>query len=219
MSRRIGSGEVARHTAPRLRGGSATRFVCLIVGLFVFAVGIVCLYEAKLGLSPWDVLNQGIAKHSPLSFGEANICVGVTVLALAALLGARIGLGTVANATLVGAFVDQLLRSNWVTDRVHDSLTAHVVYVILGIALMGIATALYIGATFGAGPRDSLMLVLSLRTHARIGVVRALLEAAALLVGFALGGKVGVATLVYVVTIGPAVEASFAGFDRSPLTL
>lgn len=219
MCRRIGSREVAKHTAPRLRGGSAARFVCLIAGLFVFAVGIVCLYEAKLGLSPWDVLNQGIAKHSPLSFGEANICVGVTVLALAALLGARIGLGTVANATLVGAFVDQLLRSNWVTDRVHDSLTVHILYVIAGIALMGIATALYIGATFGAGPRDSLMLVLSLRSHARIGVVRALLEAAALLVGFALGGKVGVATLVYVIAIGPAVEASFAVFDRSPVTL
>jgi uncharacterized membrane protein YczE len=210
---------VAKHTAPRFRGGPATRFVVLIAGLFVFAVGIVCLYEAKLGLSPWDVLNQGIAKHSPLSFGEANICVGLTVLSLAALLGARIGLGTVANATLVGAFVDQLLRSSWVLERARDSLTLHIVYVFVGIALMGIATAIYIGATFGAGPRDSLMLVVSLRTHVRIGIVRALLEAAALVAGFALGGKVGVATLVYVVAIGPAVEASFALTDRSPLTL
>jgi uncharacterized membrane protein YczE len=210
---------VAKHTAPRFRGGTATRFVVLIAGLFVFAIGIVCLYEGRLGLSPWDVLNQGIAKHSPLSFGEANICVGVTVLSLAALLGARIGVGTVANATLVGAFVDQLLRSDWVLDRAHDSLTLHVVYVVIGIALMGLATAIYIGATFGAGPRDSLMLVLSLRTHVRIGIVRALLEAGALVAGFALGGKVGVATLVYVVAIGPAVEASFALADRSPLTL
>jgi uncharacterized membrane protein YczE len=217
--RRIGSAEVARHTAPRLRGGTATRFVCLIGGLFVFAVGIVCLYEGRLGLSPWDVLNQGIARHSPLSFGEANICVGVTVLALGALLGARIGLGTVANAVLVGAFVDQLLRIGWVTERAHDSTTVHVVLVIAGIALMGIATALYIGATFGAGPRDSLMLVLSLRTHARIGIVRALLEATALVAGFVLGGKVGVATLIYVVAIGPVVEASFALADRSPFTL
>lgn len=210
---------MAKHTAPRLRGGTATRFVVLIAGLFIFAVGIVCLYEARLGLSPWDVLNQGIAKHSPLSFGEANICVGVTVLSLAALLGARVGVGTVANATLVGAFVDQLLRSGWVTDRVHDSLTLHIAYVVLGIALMGIATAIYIGATFGAGPRDSLMLVLSLRTHARIGIVRALLEATALVAGFLLGGRLGVATLVYVVAIGPAVEASFGLADRSPLTL
>ena len=210
---------MAKHTAPRLRGGTATRFVCLIAGLFVFAVGIVCLYQARLGLSPWDVLNQGIAKHSPLSFGEANICVSVVVLTMAALLGARIGLGTVANAVLVGTFVDQLLRIGWVTDRAHDSTAIHIVLVVAGIVLMGIATALYIGATFGAGPRDSLMLVVSLRTHARIGIVRGLLEACALFAGFALGGKVGVATLIYVVAIGPAVEASFTLFDRSPLTL
>jgi uncharacterized membrane protein YczE len=210
---------VARHSAPRFRGDTTTRFVVLIAGLFVFAIGIVCFYEARLGLSPWDVLNQGVAKHTPLSFGEANICVGVTVLALAALLGARIGLGTVANATLVGTFVDQLLRIGWVTDRAHDSTAVHIGLVLAGTALMGLATALYIGATFGAGPRDSLMLVLSLRTHARIGIVRGLLEAAALAAGFALGGKVGLATLFYVVAIGPAVEASFALFDRSPLTL
>jgi uncharacterized membrane protein YczE len=210
---------VKRHTAPRFHGGTKRRFVVLIAGLFVFAIGIVCLYEARLGLSPWDVLNQGIAKHSPLSFGEANICVGVTVLALAATLGARIGLGTVANAVLVGAFVDQLLRIGWVTDRAHDSATVHVGLVIAGTALMGLATAIYIGATFGAGPRDSLMLVLSLRTHARIGIVRGLLEATALVAGFVLGGKVGVATLVYVAAIGPAVEASFALAEHSPFTL
>jgi uncharacterized protein len=210
---------VARHTAPRLRGGTATRAVCLLTGLFVFAVGIVCLYEGRLGLSPWDVLNQGVAKHTPLSFGEANIAVGVSVLALAATLGARIGVGTVANAVLVGTFVDQLLRLSVVTDRAHDPLVVRIVLLIVGIVLMGIATALYVGAIFGAGPRDSLMLVISLRTHVRFSIVRGLLEAAPLVAGFLLGGKVGVGTLVYVVAIGPAVETSFALAERSPLTL
>ncbi|HEV2592271.1 MAG TPA: hypothetical protein VGU02_10310 [Gaiellaceae bacterium] len=210
---------MARHTAPRLRGGTATRFVALFTGLFVFAIGIVCLYESKLGLSPWDVLNQGVAKHTPLSFGEANICVGVTVLVLGLLLGARIGFGTVSNAVFVGTFVDQLLRIDWVTDRAHDPVAVRIVLIAIGIVLMGIATALYVGASFGAGPRDSLMLVLSLRTHARIGLVRGVLEAVPLVVGFLLGGKVGIGTLVYVVAIGPVVEASFALFDRSPVTL
>lgn len=165
------------------------------------------------------MLNQGIAKHTPLSFGEANICVSVVVLTIAGLLGARIGYGTAANAVLVGAFVDQLLRIDWVTARAHDPLPTRIALLALGIVLMGVATALYIGASFGAGPRDSLMLVLSLRTHVRIGVVRAILETVPLVTGFALGGKVGVGTLAYVVAIGPAVEASFALADWSPATV
>lgn len=165
------------------------------------------------------MLNQGIARHSPLSFGEANICVSVVVLTIAGLLGARIGYGTAANAVLVGAFVDQLLRIGWVTDRAHDPLQERVALLALGVTLMGVATALYIGANFGAGPRDSLMLVLSLRAHVRIGVVRTILETVPLVAGFALGGKVGVGTLAYVVAIGPAVEASFALADWSPATV
>jgi len=139
---------VIRHSAPHLPGGSATRAACLLGGLFVFAVGIVCLYEARLGLSCWDVLNQGIAKHSPLSFGESNVCVSVIVLAIAAQLGARIGPGTIANAILVGTFVDQLLRIDWVTDRAHVLVAVRTALLVLGMVLTGIATALYVGASF-----------------------------------------------------------------------
>jgi uncharacterized protein len=206
-----------RHRAPELRGSVATRAVILIVGLFVFAVGIVCLYEARLGLSSWDVLNQGIAKHTPLSFGEANIAVSMVVLTIAWLLGARIGFGTVANAILVGTFVDQLLRLNVVTGLAHDPLGVRIALLVLGIGLMGIATALYVGAAFGAGPRDSLMLVISARTHVRIRIVRFFLEAVPLVIGFALGGKVGIGTLVYLVAIGPVVEWSFALVEHTPL--
>ncbi len=208
-----------RHNpAPRLRGGTATRAVVLVVGLAIFAAGIVALYEARLGLSSWDVLNQGIAKHSPLSFGVANIAVGCAVLLAAASLGARIGAGTIANAVLVGTFVDLFLRVHAVTDLSHTTLATRTMLLGLGIVLMGIATALYVGASFGAGPRDSLMLVLTQRTGVRIGVVRGLLEAAATASGFVLGGKVGIGTVVYVVAIGPVVEASFALLGRSPLS-
>jgi uncharacterized protein len=206
-----------RHKAPELRGSVTTRAAVLIVGLFVFAVGIVCLYEARLGLSSWDVLNQGIAKHTPLSFGEANIAVSVVVMAIAWLLGARIGFGTVANAILVGTFVDQLLRLQVVTNRAHDPLGVRIALLLIGIGLMGIATALYVGASFGAGPRDSLMLVLAARTHVRIRIVRFCLEAVPLAIGFVLGGKVGIGTLIYLVAIGPVVEGSFALVEHTPL--
>ena len=190
----------------------------LVVGLAVFALGIVSLYEAKLGLSPWDVLNQGIAKHSPLSFGIANIAVGCFVLGLGFFLGARIGAGTVANAVLVGSFVDLFLRVHAVRHLSDAALSTRICLLAAGVLLMGVATAIYIGASFGAGPRDSLMLALAQRTRLRVGAVRALLEAAALGAGFVLGGKVGVGTVVYVVAIGPAVEASFAALGRSPLS-
>jgi len=91
------------HTPPRVRGGLAARGAALIFGVFLFALAIVCQLESKLGLSPWDTLHQGIAKHSPLSFGVANICVGAVVLGIAWALGAKVGIGTVANVILVGA--------------------------------------------------------------------------------------------------------------------
>jgi uncharacterized membrane protein YczE len=204
-------------SAPYVRGGRTARLLSLLAGLGVFAFGIVLTLESRLGLSPWDVLNQGIARHSPLSFGEANIVVALCVLMLGWSLGARIGLGTVANAVLVGAFVDQFLRIDALHRLASEPLAQRVLLDLAGIALVGIATAFYIGARFGAGPRDSLMLVGTRRTRFRVGVVRALLEGSALVAGFALGGTVGVGTLAFALLVGPSVEASFFLLGRSPL--
>jgi uncharacterized membrane protein YczE len=177
----------------------------------------VALLESKLGLSPWDVLNQGLAKHSPLTFGLANIAVGLVVLVVAWVLGAPPGLGTVANAVLIGLFIEALTRIGPVESLADAPLAARAALLPVGIALMGVGSAFYIGANYGAGPRDSLMLVLARRTRRRIGLVRAGLEASALVVGFALGGTVGIGTLAFALSIGPAVEASFGLLARSPL--
>lgn len=205
------------HAPPVVRGGLAVRGASLLVGLFACAVGIVLLLESKLGLSPWDVLHQGIAKHTPLSFGLANVVVGVVVLAAAFALGARIGLGTVANATLIGTFVALLLRIPAVTGLGHAPLGVRVVLLVLGTPCFGLGTAFYVGAALGAGPRDSLMLVLSRRTGVRIGIVRTAIELGAVGGGVALGGTVGVGTLAFALGIGPCVEAAFALLERSPL--
>ncbi|HZT90885.1 MAG TPA: hypothetical protein VFA05_02500 [Gaiellaceae bacterium] len=190
----------------------------LLAGLFAFAFGIVCLYESRLGLSPWDVLNQGISKHSPLSFGTANIAVGCTILATTIMLGTRIGPGTVANAILVGTFVDLLLRVRAMTQLARTDAPVRLLLLAAGIAVIGAATAIYVGAGFGAGPRDSLMLSLTRVSGVRVGVVRAALEAAATLSGFLLGGTVGIGTVVFVLAVGPAVEASFTLLARSPFS-
>jgi uncharacterized membrane protein YczE len=203
----------------RLRGSLGVRLAALVLGLFLFAAGIVALFESRLGLSPWDVLHQGIALHTPLSFGEANIVVGVVVLAVAAALGARIGIGTVANAVLVGAFVQVLTSLSGVAALADAPLGVRVLLLPLGLALLGAGSGLYLGADLGAGPRDSLMVVGARRTSIRIGVVRAVLELSALAAGWALGGTVGIGTLVAAVGIGPAVELSFWLLARSPLAL
>src|SRR3954465_15458314 len=93
------------HAAPRLRGGRGARAAFLVPGPLLCALGIICFLESRLGLPPWDVLHQGLAKRTPLSFGVANEVVGVLVLALAWSLGARVGIGTVGNAVLIGLFI------------------------------------------------------------------------------------------------------------------
>lgn len=199
---------------PVVRGGRPVRWAALVLGLVLFALGIVLLLESGLGLSPWDVLNQGVSEHTPLSFGQANIAIAFGVLVLARLLGARIGPGTIANAILIGVFVDALLGLDRIEALSEAGLGWRVAMLVAGIAVIGLGSGLYIGASLGAGPRDSLMLVLALRTHVRIGVVRAALEAAVTVVGFALGGTVGVGTLLFAFGIGPAVELAFGGLVR-----
>ncbi len=208
---------VVMRDTPHVRGGLLVRVPVLLVGLALFAAGIVALLESQLGLSPWDVLHQGISQHTSLSFGEANVVVSAVVLAVAWLLGARIGFGTVANALLVGSLVQLLMSLGFVDGLSDDPLGVRIALLAAGIGLMGVGTALYLGAGLGAGPRDSLMVVGAQRTHIRIGVVRAVLELSVLGLGIALGGTFGVGTIVYAIGIGPSVELAFWLLARSPL--
>src|SRR3954469_6720734 len=172
------------HAAPRLRGGRVARSLWLVGGLFLCSAGIVAFLESKLGLPPWDVLHQGIANHTPLSFGVANEVVAVAVLVLAWTFGSNPGYGTVANAVLIGAFVALVTPLHAMQRLESWPLGARVVLLAAGLAAFGAGTALYIGAGVGAGPRDSLMLVGSRRSGIRIGAVRALLESSVLVIGF-----------------------------------
>jgi uncharacterized membrane protein YczE len=201
-----------------LRGGPVARAVWLVSGLFLCAVGILCFLEAGLGLPPWDVLHQGIAEKTPLSFGAANQVVGVIVLVVAWSLGARIWIGTVANAVLIGLFIILLQPLHAVQSLSDWALGPRIGLLLIGLACFGAGTAFYIGANLGAGPRDSLMLVGSRRTGIRIGAMRAMLEISVLLVGFLLGGTVGLGTLAFAALIGPFVEGSFWLVTRFRLT-
>jgi len=133
----------------------------------------------------------------------------VVVLTVAWALGARVWIGTISNAVLIGGFIILLQPLHAVQSLSGWPLVPRIGLVVVGLLCFGIGTAFYIGANLGAGPRDSLMLVGSRRTGIRIGAVRAMLEISVLLVGFLLGGTVGLGTLAFAVLIGPSVEASF----------
>lgn len=194
---------------PTLIGGAIGRWVALIGGLFLVSFGIVALLETELGLSPWDMLSQGVSEHTPLSFGMSNVAVSAVVLLLALVLGARIGAGTVANAVLVGVFIDLIGAFDLPVDG-DSSFVWRLVVGALGILVFAVGSAFYIGAAFGAGPRDSLMLVLARRTSTRIGMVRVVLEASVAGLGLLLGATAGLGTIAFVLLVGPALEVAFA---------
>jgi uncharacterized membrane protein YczE len=200
--------------APRLRGDLALRVVSLFAGLVVMAVAIVALYESHLGLAPWDVLHLGIARHSSLEIGGASIVVGLAVMFVAWALGQPPGFGTVANAIVIGAVVDLLIALRPVADLGSAGPVPRSALLVLGVALFGLGSALYIGAGLGAGPRDSMMLALSRRTGVRIAVVRSSIELVVIAFGWVLGGTVGIGTVAVALLLGPSVEGSFWLFIR-----
>ena len=202
---------------PELRGGLLPRLVWLVAGLFLCAVGVVLFLESELGLPPWDVLHQGVAEQAGVSFGVANLIVSVTVLVGVWRLRAQIGLGTLSNAILIGVFVIGLTALPSVDALSEEPLGTRVGLLPAALACFGVGSAFYLGAALGAGPRDSLMLVVARRLGVRIGAARTGIEVAALVLGFALGGTAGLGTLAFALGIGPVVELSFWLLERTPL--
>lgn len=175
------------------------RLTQLFVGLALYGVSLALVLRAGLGLAPWDVLHQGLAERLGASVGQLVIAVSFVVLLAWIPLRQRPGFGTIANAVLVGVFVDLTMS---VLDDVH-AWPWRVVLLLSGVLLNGLATALYIGASLGPGPRDGLMTGLVDRSGRSVRLVRTLIEVSVLVVGFALGGTVGVGTLLYAFAIGP----------------
>jgi uncharacterized membrane protein YczE len=177
------------------------RLVRCVVGLGLFGVGISLLVVAELGLAPWDVLHQGISKRTGLPIGTVIILVGIALMVLWVPLRERPGIGTLLNAVEIGLVVNLVLP--WLPDL--ERLAVRVPVLVLGIALVGIGSGLYIGAGLGAGPRDGLMLGLE-RLGLSVRGARTLIEATVLVGGFLLGGAVGVGTLAFALGIGPLVQ-------------
>lgn len=168
--------------------------------------------RAHLGLSPWDVLADGVRRNTPLAFGQAIIAIGLVLVIGSLLAGIKPGPGTIANMILIGAFADLMLATGIASGLDEAAIWLRVVVMLGGIVMTGLGSALYIGAELGAGPRDSLMIAVATKANIRVGVARALIEGVALLAGFLLGGVVGIGTVAFAFGIGPAVDIAFQIF-------
>jgi uncharacterized membrane protein YczE len=183
-------------------GRTTRRLVQLFAGLTLYGWSMAMLVRSELGLDPWDVFHDGVSRWIGLSFGTVVILVGLAVLALWIPLRQWPGLGTVANAVVIGLVTDLGLA----VLSTPDSLLARGGLLVGGVVLNGLAGGMYIGSQFGAGPRDGLMTGLVRRTGRSIRLVRTSLEITVLALGWLLGGVVGVGTVLYALAIGPLVQ-------------
>ncbi|MDX3844747.1 hypothetical protein PV706_10275 [Streptomyces europaeiscabiei] len=178
------------------------RLTQLYTGLALYGASSALLVQAGLGLEPWNVLHQGLAELTGLTIGVVSIIVGAIVLLLWIPLRQRPGLGTVSNVFVVGIAMDATLA---LVPEAH-TMAVRIPLLVGGIVLNGVATGLYIAARFGPGPRDGLMTGLHRRTGRSVRLMRTAVEVAVLATGFALGGTVGVGTLLYALSIGPLAQ-------------
>lgn len=187
------------------------RYVRLVVGLFLYALGVVISINADLGYAPWDVFHQGISNVTGIKIGTANVFVGLTILAIGALNGQRPGIGTISNMILIGNFVNLIMWADVLP--IFSNLYIRILTLPIALLTMSLGVYLYISSAFGAGPRDGVMIMLHEKTGRSITFVRNAIEMTALLVGYLLGGPVGIGTVILSVGTGYALEFVFDIFD------
>ena len=178
------------------------RLVQLFAGLVTFAFGESLIIQARLGVMSWDVLHQGLTNHLGLTIGRWSIIVGALVLLLWIPMREKPGLGTIGNVIVIGPTLDLFLH--WVPAT--TSMGWRVAMLLIGIFITGLATAAYIGARLGSGPRDGLMTGLVRLTGWPVGWIRTVIELSVVVVGYLLGGNLNAGTVVFVLTIGPIVH-------------
>ena len=180
----------------------------LLIGLVLYGASLAMMVRGSLGLAPWDVLHSGFIRHVPMTIGQAVVLFSFVVLLLWIPLREKPGIGTIANAIIVGLAADAALAR--LVEP--DALWLRVVLLVAGVVLNAAATALYIGSQFGRGPRDGLMTGLARRTGLSLRLVRTSLEVTVVAIGLLLGGVLGLGTVLYALAIGPLAQLMLPWF-------
>ena len=184
------------------------RYVQAVTGITMIGIGVAFNYMANLGLGPWGVLHDGISKTINITYGQAGIMTSLISLLLWIPLKQKPGIATIFDAFWIGLTADFVI--NIIPDA--PSLVIQIIYLITGITLIGLGTAIYVGGDLGAGPRDGIMVGLE-KLGLKIGTARTLLEFVAFSIGFLLGGKIGIASIIIVLSIGGVLQVFMPYFD------
>ena len=186
----------------------ARRYIQAVIGITMIGIGVAFNYMANLGLGPWGVLHDGISKTINITYGQAGILTSLISLLLWIPLKQKPGIATIFDAFWIGLTADFII--NIIPQA--QTLIIQILYLITGITLIGLGTAIYVGGDLGAGPRDGIMVGLE-KLGLKIGTARTLLEFVAFSIGFLLGGKVGIASIIIVLSIGRVLQVFMPYFD------
>lgn len=189
------------------------RLLIFLLGTFFLSLGMAVMIRAELGVSTWDVLHIGLSKHTRLSVGTAVVVVGFLLIALKYVLDRKTPrIGTFVNAILIGCFFNMIQYLNFIPT--FAEIWKNVLFLILGVCLMGFGSGMYVSAGIGAGPRDGLTIAIANRFSFSIRFVRTVLEATVLIAGFLLGGPVSIGTFLSIFLIGPVFQASLSFMNK-----
>ncbi|MBD3172322.1 membrane protein [Candidatus Bathyarchaeota archaeon] len=191
------------------------RLPSLYFGLFLFALGAVMILYADLGMSPWGVFQVGLMNSVGLTFGQASQVVGLGVLVLGWLLGFPPGFGTVMNMYFIGYFIDRIIK--WGIVPRFNNLGMQLVLLVGGMVMIGVASYFYLRPKLGAGPRDGLMIGLVQKLDRPVGQVRGGIEVTVTVLGYLMGGPIGLGTVITALSIGYFVQLAFklGNYDRN----
>ncbi len=191
-----------------------TRMIYLVFGLFLYALGAVVTMKANLGFAPWDVFHQGVAQTVGMSIGRVSILAGLVICVLTTLLGEKFGIGTILNMLLIGLFLDWILLMDALPRM--ENFFSGLFMMATGLFIIALGSYFYINAGFGAGPRDSLMVAVKRKTGLATGTSRIITEGSAVLIGWLLGGPLGLGTVIAAFGIGLCIQIVFALLKFDP---
>jgi len=186
------------------------RILSLFFGILLYSIGIVITIKANVGYAPWDVFHVGLSLTTGTSIGFASIITGIVLIIFVTIAGEKVGIGTLVNILCIGLFIDLIIWLDLIP--LAENLVIGIAMLLAGLFIISLGSYFYIKSAFGAGPRDNLMVVLNRKTKLPVGVCRSFVELIATLVGWFLGGMVGVGTIISVVAIGFFIQAVFAIF-------